>query len=238
MAQLVSSKSLLHSTRPLVVGVLPGRAAWDAFLAESGQAEFRPECDLLELRLDQLGLPAADVLERVPGLPLPCLVTARHPEEGGEGGLDADARRALVTPFFGRAAFWDVELRSLPDFGGAIRAAQAAGTAVIGSFHDFDFTPGESVLEGAAELAEAAGLDLVKVATFVKEPADLERLIRFAARPRRVRVSVMGMGAFGRVSRLVLAKCGSLLNYGYLGGSANAPGQWPAGRLRELLAEL
>jgi 3-dehydroquinate dehydratase-1 len=47
----------------------------------------------------------------------------------------------------------------------------------------------------------------------------------------------MGMGPWGRISRLVLAKCGSLLNYGYIGKS-NAPGQWPAARLKELLAEL
>jgi 3-dehydroquinate dehydratase-1 len=36
---------------------------------------------------------------------------------------------------------------------------------------------------------------------------------------------------------LVLAKCGSLLNYGYL-GEANAPGQWPAARLKAILADL
>ena len=47
----------------------------------------------------------------------------------------------------------------------------------------------------------------------------------------------MGMGPWGRVSRLVLAKCGSLLNYGYIGES-NAPGQWPAARLKEMLSEL
>lgn len=87
-------------------------------------------------------------------------------------------------------------------------------------------------------MAEAAGLAAVKVATYLQGPEDLARLVRFAGRERRTRVCVMGMGVLGPVSRLVLAKCGSVLNYGYLGAAGNAPGQWPARRLKAVLAEL
>ena len=81
------------------------------------------------------------------------------------------------------------------------------------------------------------GLDGVKLATFINSTTDLTRLITLTSEPQRLRLSCMGMGPWGRVSRLVLAKCGSLLNYGYIGES-NAPGQWPAARLKEMLAEL
>jgi 3-dehydroquinate dehydratase len=47
----------------------------------------------------------------------------------------------------------------------------------------------------------------------------------------------MGMGAYGKVSRLVLAQAGSCLNYGYL-GTANASGQWPVSVLKARIAEL
>ena len=47
----------------------------------------------------------------------------------------------------------------------------------------------------------------------------------------------MGMGAFGQVSRLVLACAGSVLNYGYL-DKPNAPGQWEARELTGLLRRL
>jgi 3-dehydroquinate dehydratase-1 len=47
----------------------------------------------------------------------------------------------------------------------------------------------------------------------------------------------MGMGPLGRLSRLVLAQAGSCLNYGYL-RAANAPGQWSAKELSDLLAKL
>ena len=81
-------------------------------------------------------------------------------------------------------------------------------------------------------------LRVVQVATFLQGAEDLATLVRFAGKERRVRVSVMGMGALGPVSRLALAKCGSVLNYGFLGANGNAPGQWPARRLKAVLAEL
>ncbi len=195
-------------------------------------------CDVVELRLDQLGLAPADLLEKTATLETPLLVTARHPEEGGQGELDTTARLELLRPFAGRAALMDIELRSLAEMRDLVRAAQAAGTGVLASFHDFERTPPAEVLEGAAAMAEAAGVEAVKVATFLNNAEDLARLLSFAGKPRRLRVVAMGMGPLGPVSRLTLAKCGSVLNYGFLGPEGNAPGQWPARRLKAVLAEL
>jgi 3-dehydroquinate dehydratase-1 len=107
----------------------------------------------------------------------------------------------------------------------------------MGSFHDFQATPPDDVLRGAIDFAQPAGLDAVKIATYLNTQDDLIRLMQLTASPHRLRLSTMGMGPWGRTSRLVLAKAGSLLNYGYIGGS-NAPGQWPAARLKQILAEL
>jgi 3-dehydroquinate dehydratase-1 len=237
MAQLVSSKNLLLSARPLVVGVPAGMEALRGFVAEGRESQVA-QCDVLELRLDLLKVGAEELLGLLEGVETPLLVTARHGAEGGEGNLSAGARWALVEPFLGRAALWDVELRSLGEMREGVRQAQAAGVGVIGSFHDFERTPSAEVLEGAAGMAEATGLAAVKVATFLQGAEDLATLVRFAGKERRARVSVMGMGALGPVSRLALAKCGSVLNYGFLGANGNAPGQWPARRLKAVLAEL
>jgi 3-dehydroquinate dehydratase I len=48
---------------------------------------------------------------------------------------------------------------------------------------------------------------------------------------------VMGMGKYGKISRLVLAQAGSCLNYGYV-GTPNASGQWPVAALKARIAEL
>ena len=194
-------------------------------------------CDLIELRLDTLKMPAADLRQALTGNSLPILLTARHPAEGGQGSEDAAGRMALIEPMLDLAALVDIELRSAMEMKPIVDKAHARSIQVIGSFHDFQATPGDEVLRGAISFAQPAGLDGVKLATFINTPADLTRLIQITSEAHRLRLSCMGMGPWGRISRLVLAKCGSLLNYGYIGKS-NAPGQWPAARLKELLAEL
>lgn len=234
MAQLASSKNLFSSTNPLVVGAISSASTLEGISQISLVSD---ECDVFELRLDSIRLPLEEVHAHAAHLTLPILITARHPFEGGEQDLSADARCALLESHLDVAALMDVELRSAGDMLPIMRKAQAKGVSVIGSFHDFQSTPGDDVLRGAVDLALQFRFDAVKVATMLQTPADLARLVALVATERRLPVSVMGMGPLGRASRLVLAKCGSVLNYGYL-GSSNAPGQWPARRLKELLQEL
>jgi len=236
MPQLLSSKNLLLSSRPLTVGVVSQPDALAALLGQTA-AERAAACDLFELRLDLLKLDAAEMRKAIPALGLPVLLTARHPAEGGQGSEDAAGRRALLEPLLDLAALIDIELRSVIDFRDLLPRARGLGVGVIGSFHDFQATPGDDILQGAMDMAQTAGFDAFKLATYLNGPEDLIRLMKLVAGHRRLPVSVMGMGALGRVSRLTLAKLGSLLNYGYLGES-NAPGQWPAALLKDLLAEL
>jgi len=194
-------------------------------------------CDLVELRLDLLGVPMDELRAEAAKLRLPILITARHPAEGGKGSEDAMERSAMLESMLDLASLMDVELRSAVEMKAIITKAQSASVQVVGSFHDFQATPADEVITDARQMGQTLGLDGVKIATFLNSPADLIRLMQHASAPLRLPFSVMGMGPYGRVSRLALAKVGSLLNYGYLGES-NAPGQWPAAQLKELLSEL
>jgi 3-dehydroquinate dehydratase I len=234
MAQLVSTKSLLHRTHPLVVGAVSRAETLEGLSQTTLLAE---ECDVLELRLDSITLPVDELHTHAAHLPLPLLITARHPDEGGQGNLSAAQRAALLDRHLDLAALMDVELRSAMDLQPVIAKAKARGVGVIGSFHDFNSTPSDDVLRGAVDFGLQFKLDAVKIATTLQSPDDLARLIHLLAGEKRIPLSVMGMGGLGRASRIVLARCGSILNYGYLGES-NAPGQWPARRLKELLKEL
>lgn len=236
MAQLVSTRNPLHATRPLTVGVIPELQTlqlWQSWSAEEQAAT----CDVIELRLDTLKLPAEDIRQALTHNQTPVLLTARHPAEGGQGSEKASERMALIEPLLDLAALVDIELRSAMEMKPLVDKAHARSVQVIGSFHDFQATPSDEILRGAISFAQPAGLDAVKIATFLNSTADLTRLIQITSESHRLRLSAMGMGPLGRISRLVLAKCGSLLNYGYIGES-NAPGQWPAARLKEVLAEL
>jgi 3-dehydroquinate dehydratase-1 len=234
MGQFVSTKNLLQSTHPLVVGAVSRRETLAGLSSIPALAE---ECDLVELRLDSLGMTPAEVHTHVQSLPVPILITARDPGEGGEGNLSAADRAALLEAHLDVAALMDVELRGAMDLQGVIAKAKARHVGVVGSFHDFHSTPADEVLKGAVDFGLQFKMDAVKVATTLHSAEDLARLIRLLANEKRIPLSVMGMGGLGRVSRVTLARCGSILNYGYLGES-NAPGQLPARRLKEMLKEV
>jgi 3-dehydroquinate dehydratase-1 len=236
MAQHLFTRNPLLSTKPLTVGVIPDPATL-ALWAEMSAAQRELTCDVIEVRLDTLKLPPDEVRQALAGNSTPVLLTARHPAEGGQGTEDAAGRIALLEPLLDLALVVDIELRSAMEMRGFIQKAHGLGVQILGSFHDFQATPGDEVLRGAISFAQPAGLDAVKIATFINTQEDLARLMKLTSDPHRLRLSTMGMGQWGRVSRLVLAKCGSLLNYGFIGVS-NAPGQWPAARLKELLADL
>ncbi len=234
MPQLETNKSLLASPSPLVVGVVSSAHTLDDILS----ANLTPaDCDLIELRLDMIDLPVDELHAHAARLPLPLLITARHPDEGGQANLDSAHRSSLLDAHLDLATFMDVELRSALDLQPLIKKARSKRVSVVGSFHDFNGTPSDDVLLGAIDMALQFQFDAVKIATTLHSPGDLARLLKLLDGPRRMPVSVMGMGPLGRASRIVLARCGSILNYGHLGES-NASGQWPARKLKELLAEV
>jgi 3-dehydroquinate dehydratase-1 len=197
-------------------------------------------CDWLELRVDNF-FPSqvAGLLCAAPKLRIPRIVTVRHASEGGTAkGMTARERRGLYTDFLPVAGLVDIELRQARAMAAIIAQARAAGIGIILSYHDFRRTPGAAKLREMARRAREAGADIFKVATTAREPRDLATLIEFLADEKeKGPIAVMGMGRFGKVSRLVLAEAGSCLNYGYL-GKPNASGQWPVALLKARIAEL
>jgi 3-dehydroquinate dehydratase-1 len=108
---------------------------------------------------------------------------------------------------------------------------------VIASAHDFRGTPSAARLQESIDRAHAAGADVCKLAAVTETPAALGRLLGTFSHEQALPLSVMGMGRFGKISRLLLAQAGSILNYGYL-DRPNASGQWEARLLKKRLAEL
>jgi len=195
------------------------------------------DVDFLELRVDHFAGDPSSLLAAVPRLAAPLIVTVRHPREGGALPLDARRRRQLFHEFLPDANCIDIELRSVAGFAGIISEARAAGVGVIVSDHHFHHTPSARSLAARAQRAALAGADVFKIATFTTSPSDVGALLSLLAKPGPIPLSVMGMGRFGKVSRLLFAQAGSVLNYGYL-DQANASGQWEATILKKRIAEL
>ncbi len=170
--------------------------------------------DFFELRLDRL-VPLIDQLEnKISKLRAPLIITARHPMEGGANRLSSRQRYHLLARFLSRARYIDVELRSAPDFRSLLRLARKQNVRRIISVHHLKSTPSTKRLRAQARAAETYGADIFKVATRTDTPAQLARLINFAAaKDLDVAVSAMGIGKLGAASRVLLACSGSALVY-------------------------
>ena len=188
--------------------------------------------DVLELRLDAFVSDLETLEKAARRLKFPLLITARHPAEGGVGGLSAGARRALYRRFLPYAAWMDVELRSVKPLADVVSEARTAGVQLVVSSHFFRRMPTLTQLKALAGKARRAGADVFKLAARAERPADVATLLGLFPESAGQHLAVMGMGAFGQVSRLVLARAGSVLNYGYL-DQPNASGQWEATELRK-----
>ncbi len=184
--------------------------------------------DYLEWRADFLG-------EKIPKSPIPWIITARHPLEGGKNALPQARRRELLFSLLPSASLVDIEVRSLAGLSDVAACAQKNGIGIIASFHDFEKTPETSRLRDVIRRANDAGANVVKIATRTTTPKDVSRLLDlWNATP--LPLAIMGMGPLGMSSRLLFANCGSALNYGWL-HRPNVPGQWSATELRTLIAK-
>ncbi len=226
------------STLPLVVGTVHSPGALECALRLAPG-----EVDVLELRVDAFAADANSLqaLEAaIPKLVAPLLLTVRHPDEGAAFPLTLERRKALFRQFLPCVQWADFEVRSLKTLRAEIAEAKALGVKLVVSDHHFKRTPSLAVLERRLAMARTVAPEAVKVAAALRSPKDLERLLSFLNQSEcraSGRLSVMGMGALGQISRLVLGRCGSRLNYGYL-DQPQVPGQWPAVVLKQRLLEL
>lgn len=192
----------------------------------------RSAVDVAEVRADTLPQPPS--LDQISALPLPAILTVRRQDEGGARPISDTERLALYLELLPAAAAVDIEGRSLRSLETLVSAARRAHKTVIVSFHDFQATPSLSRLRTWERRAREGGADIVKIATHTEQPADVARLLTLLHETDSP-LSVMGMGKLGRASRLLFARAGSVLNYGWL-AEPQVPGQWSAPDLRDLLA--
>ena len=200
------------------------------------------------------GADATDGVDADTGAPV--LLTCRTAAEGGRARLDAAAYSALLCSILDGLADWapehrpaaiDVEVQRgcLPQ---ACTQAHGLGIGVVASFHDFEATPSDEVLEEVLARMACQGADLAKIAVWPTSADDVARLLGVCARATAgagergglgVPVAAMSMGALGAVSR-VAPVFGSALTFAVVPDEqglarASAPGQLPIQDVRRCL---
>ena len=165
--------------------------------------------DFFELRLDRLARIVDELENKLPNLRAPLIITARHPQEGGANKLSIRQRRNLLSRFLHRASYLDVELRSASALGALLKLARRKNVRRIISFHN-------------ADLYELTPMQLARLLDFMKtENVDLP-------------LSAMGIGKLGAISRVLLARCGSVLVYASVAAATDIEGQMSLEQLRAL----
>lgn len=173
--------------------------------------------DLFELRLDYLVGIENELENKMSRLRVPVIITSRHPTEGGANNLSLKRRRELLSRFLPQARYVDLELRSVRAFPSLLDEARRRNVGRIISFHDLDSTPSLRSLHAKARAAKSYGADVFKIATRTDAPAQLARLLNFVSnQDGSLPLSAMGIGKLGGISRVALARSGSVLTYASL----------------------
>ncbi len=175
---------------------------------------------------------------------IPLLFTIRTKAEGGEIAIDTDSyvqinRTAIES---GCIDLVDVELSRGEDAVRAIaEAAHRAGTAVIGSCHDFSGTPAKEDIVATLCRTQDLGCDIAKYAVMPTSERDvltlLDATLTMKEEHPKTPVITMSMGKLGAISRISGELFGSCLSFG-TAGAASAPGQLPADMLSQFFNTL
>lgn len=197
-------------------------------------------CDVVEFRLDSL-LPhltqVKDALIKLKASTFNTLITARCTSEGGQAELTNEQRSQLLMGLCPLATFVDIELAHFEAMRSTVDFIQQANSLAVASFHDFKKTPSADVLRDKIKLAIDLGADIVKFAMQHNSIDDIFSCAKLLQEGHPIAISMMGMGALAPTSRLLYAQLGSVLNYGFLGNTSTAPGQWPASLLHKAISQ-
>ncbi len=171
----------------------------------------------------------------------PFIFTIRSTREGGQPIAISDKEAIVLNAAVCQETnmdYVDCELSNIPEHIKYLRsAASEYGTKIIGSFHNFDFTPDRDFLAGKFAEAEQYRLDVAKVAVMPQKPEDVLTLLCAtleAKKKLKIPLITMSMGRYGVISRMIGGVFGSSLSFA-VGVGSSAPGQVPIDDLRTVL---
>lgn len=183
--------------------------------------------DIIELRVDMFQdaeniediTKIFDLAQRKYDIPLLC--TVRSPKEGGR--KEIKNRLSIYEAVLPFCSFFDIEI-FCEEVSLLKELVKKDNVALIGSYHNFKYTPKLEELETVLDIGKKLGIDIIKVATMVNDKKDLETLLMLTLKNKEDKIIVLGMGHKGIPSRIINPVFGSLITYVSL-NEASAPGQ-------------
>lgn len=186
--------------------------------------ELAPVCgslgaDMVEIRLDHQDRIEWDKSHqgRLEALGLQSVLTLRSERDGGlfSGGDDA-ASKVMTHILDSGPDLIDVELGMSPHLRDPlVERARSSGVEVIISHHDHSSTPSLDHMRAIVDRCARAGADIIKAAFMTRSAEDSRAILELActAHDEGMRCSIMGMGPFGHITRILAPLSGSEIVY-------------------------
>lgn len=239
-------KSIGAGNKPLICTPLVGKTRPEVLAEVASVLAKKP--DIIEWRADFFAgiadsgevIATAKAIRQAVG-DLSLIFTIRSLREGGQPITLPDREAIELNAAICRHTdieYIDCELSNKPaDIAYLRGVAHENNVKIIGSYHNFDHTPGRALLRAKFAKCERLGLDVAKVAVMPQCLEDVLTLLsasQEAKRKCKLPLITMSMSGYGVVTRMVGGVFGSSLTFA-VGQSASAPGQVPIGDLRLVL---
>jgi 3-dehydroquinate dehydratase type I len=194
--------------------------------------------DLVELRLDLICGPQAEVL--VAASKVPVIATVRSRREGGRGMGLHRTMDLLMRARGAGAAYVDVEF-GLPKEARRTLIREAGPGRVVLSSHMTGTTPPSAALKNLLDRMACEDAAIIKIVTRACGPEDPVRVLSLIpkARAMGIGISAFCMGWKGMLSRILSLRLGATLGYAALDErDKTAEGQIPVRLMRLVLERL
>ncbi len=190
--------------------------------------------DILEIRVDTFPRRNPDdvarALRSLKAAGRPLILTVRSKKEGGRFPIPDGKRLELFNALAPFATYVDIELFSGAILKSVVDLSRRLGKKLIVSYHNFRETPGAKELAGIVKKGFSLRPDIVKIACAAKDAGDLKRLASLLIDYDGL--SVIGMGEYGKASRVFFPALGSRIAYGSITRRA-APGQMSVAEIKK-----
>ncbi|MDI6729552.1 MAG: type I 3-dehydroquinate dehydratase [Thermodesulfovibrionales bacterium] len=219
---------------PLIAGVLT-----DTDVLTINKDSLNP-ADLIELRVDMFEDISLEHIENIfrsarENFKKPIIATVRDVKEGGQ--WEISDRLGIYRAVVPLSDVIDVEIGSEDILTETKKLCNTYRKLLIGSYHNFEFTPDGGFLDNIVARGKKLGVDIVKIAAMAKDREDMIRLAFLTQRHKESGIITMSMGDNGLPSRVFNPLFGSLITYGYI-NHPSAPGQLSASELMYIFRRL
>jgi 3-dehydroquinate dehydratase-1 len=212
----------------------------DENFIENLEKAFFKGADIIELRVDMFEDRSIEniksMLREIKARDLMSILTIRAKWEGGATEIDDAEREEIIKSCIDLVDYIDIELSSHDLIDRTKDIIKENGKELIISYHDFEKTPSNEVIQRIIDKSIKYGADIVKYAFYITTHEDVGRLlsITYDYYKRGKKLIAIGMGELGKITRVAGYFFGSRITYTFI-GSAVAPGQINIDKLEEEL---